>query len=129
MQPVSRVISSVFLFLALSCQGQSVKGEPQSALKLGDGRATVRGVVRENIQRCQADGPCYLVLSTDSATIQLHYHHGEYPPCANESSTRTGFSVREGDQVEAAGPYSVTNQVHVVDVCCADCSLTVIPPR
>jgi hypothetical protein len=127
MQMSWRVVASGFLLGALSCQG--AKGEMQTALEVLNGRATVRGIVRENNKACELDGPCYLALSTDSAPIWLYYHHGEYPPCANESSIRTGLSVREGDHVEASGSYSVANQVHVVDVCCADCSLTVMSPR
>lgn len=118
-----RAVFSVFCLAALSCS--PAKGELQPVVDIGNGRATVRGVVRENVKKCQVDGPCYLVLSTDSTTIRVHYHHGEYPPCGNERSTQTGFNVGVGDQIEAIGLHSIVNQVHMVDVCCADCSLTV----
>jgi hypothetical protein len=127
MQMLPRAVSSVFYLAALSCS--AVKGEMQTVIEIGQGRALVRGVVRENVRNCEVDGPCYLVLSTDSTAIRLYYHHGEYPPCANESSAQTGFSIGAGDHVEASGLYSSANQVHMVDVCCADCFLMATPHR
>lgn len=98
---------------------------PHASIEIKDERAIVRGVVRENVQRCQVDGPCYLRLSAVTGEVRVYYHHGEAPPCPNESSTRTGLRGVAGDSIEASGIHAFAEGIHRVDVCCPDCSLTI----
>jgi hypothetical protein len=123
MTVIARAVPALFLASALACPG--AQEPPPASITIENGRATVRGVVRENVMRCQVDGPCYLVMSDETAAVRVYYHHGENPPCANQRSTSTGLGVTAGDSIEAIGLYSVVNRTHTVDVCCPDCSLAV----
>ena len=96
-----------------------------TSITIKNDRATVRGVVRENVKQCQVDAPCYLVLNGELSGLRVYYHHGEYPPCANQRSTSTGLGIAVGDSIEAIGVHLVVQRMQTVDVCCPDCSLTV----
>lgn len=111
--------------LLLASLGCASAQEPTPASIDIDGtRATVRGIVQQNVTRCEVDGPCYLVLRAgDGAAIHVGYHHGEYPPCENRGNVRVGTAAAAGDAIEATGLYSLSNRVHTVDVCCPDCRL------
>lgn len=112
----------LFLMLAmLSCSAARNGSEP--TVKIGNDRATVRGIVSENVRRCEVDGPCYLVLSGKSVNVRLYYHHGEYPACLNQNSTKIGLSAKPGDRIEAFGVHSFVDRFHIVDLCCPDCML------
>lgn len=113
------------LILASAAVCPASQDPPPASIAIENGRATVRGVVRENVMRCQVDGPCYLVLNGGPDGVRVYYHHGEHPPCDNQRSTSTGLSITEGDAIEATGLYSVAGRTHTVDVCCADCTLAV----
>lgn len=117
--------AALSLFLAmLSCSDAQDGAEP--SIEISNGRATVRGVVRENVRRCEVDGPCYLVLGGKAVSIRLFYHHGEYPPCSNQASTKRGLGVRPGDHIEAFGVHSLADRLHIVDLCCPDCKLVIL---
>jgi hypothetical protein len=66
------------------------------------------------------------VLSGKAINLRLYYHHGEYPPCSNLASTKTGLGVKVGDRIEGFGVHSVKGQSHIVDLCCLDCKLVVL---
>lgn len=123
MTATARTLLGLVLASASVCP--AAQDPPPASITVADGRATVRGVVRENVTRCQIDGPCYLVLAGETAAIRVYYHHGEHPACANQRSTSTGLSVAAGDAIDASGLYSLVDRLHTVDVCCADCTLTV----
>ena len=119
-------VSAHILLGLLLTSGCSIPQAPSPpSITIDNDRATVRGVVRENVVRCEVDGPCYLVLNGEPAGVRVYYHHGEAPACANQRSTDTGLSIRAGDSIEASGIYSLVNRTHTVDVCCADCRLAV----
>ena len=120
-------VPALFILSALACP--RAQEPPPAAVTIENGRATVRGVVRENVMRCQVDGPCYLVLNAEPTGVRVYYHHGENPPCANQQSTGTGFKIAAGDSIEAIGIYSDVNSTRTVDTCCADCSLSVTRRR
>jgi hypothetical protein len=124
MLALARALTIVSLASVIAClQAQDA---PPASLAIDDGRASVRGAVRDNVKRCQMDGPCYLTLAADSGNVRVYYNHGEDPPCRNERSTSTGLAVRVGDSIEARGLYSFVDRTHTIDVCCPDCTLTVI---
>lgn len=120
---ISWTLRGLLLFSALGCPAP--QEPPPASVTVENDRATVRGVVRENVRRCQVDGPCYLVLNAEPAGVRVYYHHGENPPCPNQRSTTIGLTITAGDSIEAAGLYSVVNRTHTIDVCCPDCSLAV----
>jgi hypothetical protein len=124
---IARALAALLLASTSACL--AAQEPPPASITVEKGRATVRGVVRENVTRCQVDGPCYLVLNGEPAGVRVYYHHGEDPPCANERSASTGLRITAGDSIEAIGVYSVVNRTHTVDVCCPDCSLAVTHRR
>jgi hypothetical protein len=113
------------LLLASAAVCPSPQDPPPASISIEDGRATVRGIVRENVKRCQVDGPCYLLLDAEPAGVRIYYHHGENPPCPNQRSTSTGMGVTAGDAIEATGLYSRIDRTHTLDVCCDTCTLTI----
>jgi hypothetical protein len=125
------IIGSTMLGLLLACATGCEPEQEQSpaTVTVEKDRATVRGVVRENVTTCQVDGPWYLLLNGQTGAVTVHYHHGENPRCVNELSTRTGLSITSGDSIEAVGDYSEANGTYIVDVCCPDCTLTVTRRR
>ena len=122
MPPSANVILALLVVAVTAC---ATAQEPPTSITIEQNRATVRGVVRQNVKRCEVDGPCYLVLDADKAEVRVYYHHGESPSCRNRASTRTGLGIAAGDTIEAAGLHSLADRLHVVDVCCPECQLTV----
>ena len=123
-QEMLRAAVPLFAILSLA----SAQEAPEPSLNVVKGQAAVRGIVRENVKRCEVDGACYLILGK-SVPVRLYYHHGEYPPCSNPSSTKTGLSIKAGDRVEAVGAHSLAVNIHIVDLCCAGCKLVVLHTR
>ncbi len=122
MHPSANVLLALLVVAVTAC---ATAQEPPTSITIEKNRATVRGVVQQNVKRCEVDGPCYLVLSADGADVRVYYHHGESPACANRDSTRTGLGIATGDTIEAVGLHSISNRVHLVDVCCPECQLTI----
>lgn len=125
--PVPAAIVALVALVA-ACAGAA--SDAQTAIVIDGDRATVRGVVQENVKRCVADGPCYLVLgASDGFAVRVYYHYGEHPPCTDRAAVDTGAGVEAGDTIEATGRHSAANRVHAVDVCCSDCRLAVTRRR
>ena len=121
-----RPLPGLLLTAGLACAPQPQT--PPASLIVTQDHAEIRGVVRDNVTGCDVDGPCYLVLETSDASVHVEYHHGEAPRCDNAAASRTGRAVKPGDAVSARGRYARTTAFHYIDVCCAECVLTVSTP-
>lgn len=123
MTAIAHVIFGSFLLSVTACAADQ---PPPTSITVDQNRATVRGVVEQNVKRCDVNGPCYLLLSVDGSELRVYYHQGEAAQCANDESTRTGLAIVAGDVIEAVGLHSLANRTHIVDVCCPECRLAVV---
>lgn len=120
---LTHTVALALLTAATACM--AAQESRMASLTVDGERATVRGVVDDNVKRCEVDGACRLVLRAAQGLVNVEYHHGEFPRCDNAEVTAIGLGIAKGDTVEASGRYSKRAAVHLVDVCCPDCRLTV----